>query len=341
MGNRHQKYHFPKKKGMKKHLQTSILWLLFITCISCGTQSKTEPSKDAIGPNSITRTIKQGSNGNIWLATWEGIIRYDGSSFTNITKEVSLSRFFAVLEDRKGNFWFASVGSGVYCYDGDSFQNFTTRAGLANDRVTHIYEDKKGNIWFGTEVGAGCYDGETFRNFTTNEGLPHNSINAIIEDKTGRFWLGTNGDACFYDGKNFTTITNQDGMTFKNVRSIIRDQKGHMWLGGQDGLWRYDGSTFTNFNSDFVGYIYEDKKGNIWTSSKRNTSQGWTLSYYEEQSLSNNKPIAIEILTNGGMFFGILEDSESNIWLGTLNGVYRYDGSVFEDFKDEKLLKEN
>ena len=323
---------------------------MIVLWISCKGQNKTDLPKDNINsesknvnitnsPKSITRTIKQDRNGNIWFASWEGIIQYNGNSFTNITSNISLSRFFSVLEDRKGNFWFGSLGSGVYYYDGKSFQNFTTKDGLANNRVTYIYEDKKGNIWFGTEGGASCYNGKSFRNFTTRDGLPDNDVNSIIEDKTGNFWFGTRGDACFYDGKAFTKFTNKDGIAFKNVRHIIEDKNGAIWLGGNDGLWRYDGITFTNFTQKFVGYIYEDTKGNIWTSSESANIQGWALSRYDGMSLTNEKATVTEIKAEQGMFFGILEDSDGSIWFGTLNGVYRYDGNTFRDFKDNEVQK--
>ena len=340
---------------------------MFVFCTSCKKQDRTDQPKNNISqladsiptiekvdtilainaPNGITRTIIQDKNGNIWFATWQGIIQYNGNSFTNITSKVSSARFFSVLEDRKGNFWFSSVGSGVYYYDGKSFRNFTTKEGLANDRVIDIYEDKTGNIWFGTEGGASFYDGKSFRNFTTKEGLSDNDVNSIIEDKTGKFWFGTRGEACFYDGKTFTIFTH-NGKPFKKVRSIIEDKKGNIWLGGNDGLWRYDGSTFINFTSNFVGYIYEDKKGNIWTSSE--TAQGWALSRYDGMSLSNSlfiKPTVTEIKlnegmkegVNAGMIFGILEAYDGSIWFGDLKGVNRYDGNTFSKFKDKAVQK--
>lgn len=348
---------------MKKHLQIYVVFLLFIFSLSaCKREVKIDLPKDNInqvksnspdklepkvvfpsyGPNSITRTIKQDRKGNIWLASWEGIIRYDGTTFTNITNKVSLSRFFSVLEDRKGNFWFASIGEGVFYYDGKSFTNFTTKDGLLNDRVTHIYEAKNGEIWFGTEGGASCYDGKSFRNFTTKDGLPNNDINAIIEDETGKFWFGTRGEACFYDGKTFTKCTNILGEPFMNIRSIIKDKKGNIWLGGGSGLWRYDGHSFTKFTTAFIGYIYEDRKGNIWTTSENTHSPGWSLSRYDEKALSSNKAIPTQIKTEIGMYFGILEDKKGNIWFGSLNGVCRYDGHTFDYFKsvNTKTLKE-
>ena len=303
-----------------KYVKLFALFLMFVFCTSCNGQNKTDlpkdntksETKDAItynGPNSITRNIIQDRKGNIWIAACDGIFRYDGKSFTNITSKVSSARFFSVLEDRKGNLWFGSIGSGVYYYDGKSFQNFTTKDGLVNNEVTCIYEDKTGNIWFGASGGASCYDGKSFRNYIMNGDF-------MIEDRTGKtfpdftrhlmklilllktkqasFGLATRGNTFVYDGKTFTVFTH-NGKPFNNVRTIIEDKKGNIWLGGNDGLWRYDGSTFTNFTQNFVGYIYEDKKGNIWTSSASTNGQGWALSRYDEKSLSNKKPTVTEI----------------------------------------------
>jgi ligand-binding sensor domain-containing protein len=355
-----------------KYTQIYALFWMFVFYTSYG-QSQTAGNKNIInaenkgmptsqGPNSITRNIIQDRKGNIWLASWEGIFRYDGKSFTNITSKVSSFRFFAVLEDSKGNMWFGSVGAGIFYYDGKSFQNFTTRDGLLNNDVGSIYEDKKGNIWFGVFGGASCYDGKSFRNYIINgdamnedrtgktfQERPPYEVNAIIEDKTGRFWFATRGNTFVYDGKTFTVFTHED-KPFKNVRSLIEDKKGNIWLGGADGLWRYDGSTFTNFTQQFVGYIFEDKKGNIWTSSERDNNQvwapprtdgklssnkTWALSRYDGKSLSNKKPTVTEIMNNP-MFFGIVESNDGNIWFGAVGGGYRFDGSTITSFNGKK-----
>ncbi|HTK18463.1 MAG TPA: two-component regulator propeller domain-containing protein [Mucilaginibacter sp.] len=280
-----------------------------------------------------------------------------------MTSKVSSARFFSVLEDRKGNFWFSTLGSGVYYYDGKSFKNYTIEQGLAGNELTDIYEDKTGNIWFGTKDGASRYDGNSFRNFKMKEGLAnttnnndsthvstfddevwrHNDINAIVEDKTGKFWFGTRGYVSVYDGKTFTTLTNKDGKPFTGVRSIIEDKKGNIWLGGYDGLWRYDGRTFTNFTQNIINYIYEDKKGNIWTSSESADDRWWVLSRYDEKSLTDKKPVVTEIKSkykgNKGMLYGILEANDGSIWFGGSDGVYRYDGNTITDFKSKEGRK--
>lgn len=332
--------------------------LMVVFCASC--KGKTDLSKDTIKaetkdtvtskiPNSMVRNIKQARNGDILIASWKGIFRYDGKSFANLTSTISSPSFWDILEDRKGNLWFGTRDSGVYHYDGKSFQHFTTREGLANNFVCNIYEDKVGIIWFATGGGVSRYDGKSFRNFTTKDGLPNNDITTIMEDKTGKLWIGTRGDACFYDGKTFTVFKNKDGKPFKNVWSIIEDKKGNIWLGdsGYDlsryGLWRYDGSTFTKVMQKGAYAIIEDKKGNIWTTGAADPAaagaapQVWSLSRYDQKSLYNKNPTVTEIMSiKGPALLGILEANDGSIWFGALGpgkGVYRYDGKTITDFK--------
>jgi ligand-binding sensor domain-containing protein len=287
-------------------------------------------------PVGMVRHVRKARNGDILIASYLGVSRYDGTSFTNLTSKIispRFSSFWDVLEDRRGNLWFASVGSGVYYYNGKSFQHFTTREGLASNQVMCIYEDKAGNIWFATGGGASRYDGKSFRNFTTKDGLSNNDLTTIMEDKTGKLWFGTRGEPCFYDGKTFTVFKNEDGKAFNNVWSIIEDKKGNIWFGDVDGLWRYDGRTFTKVSQRGAYNIIEDKKGNIWTTGEVNPKV-WALSRYDAKSLYNKMPTVTEIKSGGRMdFLGILEANDGSIWFGSLYGVYRYDGKTITDFK--------
>src|SRR5687768_12890420 len=110
---------------MKKYAPIYTL-LLILVVNACKGQDKVRQSKDTTrpataitfpGPDSGVRHIKQDKKGNIWIASNDGIFKYDGKAFTNITGKISSAPFFTVLEDRKGNFWFASL-AGVFYYDG-------------------------------------------------------------------------------------------------------------------------------------------------------------------------------------------------------------------------------
>lgn len=336
---------------MIKYFPVHTLFLMLVFLTSCGGQNKTDPPKENIKSeikDSITTNvwdIKQDRNGNIWFAASDGVYRYDGKSFTNITGKMIPVPIFSILEDRKGNFWFGTYGSGAYYYDGKSlptgqagFQNFTTRDGLAHNSVMPIYEDNAGIIWLGTGGGVSRYDGKSFRNFTTRDGLTNNDVHAIVQDKTGKIWFGTRGDITIYDGKTFTTLTDKDGKTFRNVWAIIKDKKDNIWFGA-DGLWRYDpsaelrtgSSAFTQIDQMGAGVIIEDEKGNVLTSI------GGPIFRYDEQSLSDKNPHVTVIKTKyegrRNLPFGMLGANDGSIWIGSAR--YSYDGKTLTDFKSK------
>ena len=89
---------------MKKVVKLFALFLMAVFLTSCG-QNQTNVPKENINPiaikseikDSITTTvwdIKQDRNGNIWFAASDGVYRYDGKSFTNITGKLISVPFF-------------------------------------------------------------------------------------------------------------------------------------------------------------------------------------------------------------------------------------------------------
>jgi ligand-binding sensor domain-containing protein len=285
-------------------------------------------SKDTIstrGPNCIVRNLLQDKTGNIWLATWQGIMRYDGKVFTNYTLKNDLIKFhvFSLFEDSKGNLWFGTARGGLYRYNGKSFTLFTTKDGLADNTVSCMTEDKEGNIWFGTENGASRYDGKTFTNFTTQNGLSGNNINSIIQDKTGKLWFSGDGVTC-YDGKSFTKFTDKNGQPFQQVASLLEDKDGKIWIGTGKGkgLCYYDGKSLSDYLvPNFVMYMCEDKKGNLWLSyNTYPVNPKFVLYRYDGKSFAKimEEPYS-------GAIFGIIEDKNGNIWFGTGLGVCRFD----------------
>jgi hypothetical protein len=194
---------------MKKFVKLFALFLMSVLLSSCKQKqtyappdiirSETKDSVSSYGPTRMVRNVKQARNGDILIASYTGVWRYDGKLFTNITSVISSPSFWDVLEDRKGNLWFGTKDSGVYCYNGKSFLHYTTRQGLASNMALHLYEDRAGNIWF----GASRYDGKSFRNFTTKDGFPSNSIRLLLEDKTGKLWFGAQGEICSFMMKKY------------------------------------------------------------------------------------------------------------------------------------------
>ena len=63
------------------------------------------------------------------------------------------------------------------------------------------------------------------------------------------------------------------------------------------------------------------------------------LSRFDANTLANHAPEAVQITQENGQVFGILEDTEENIWYGTEHGVCRFDGKGFNCFSEAEAKK--
>ena len=116
--------------------------------------------------------------GTLWLATSGGAVRYDGKKLTTYTTKNGflVDNVRDVMEDSRGNIWFATRGGGTVRYDGETFYTLTTKDGLAHNNIWKLYESTDHDIWFATEGGATQYT-------PTRGGLPFCRITALEADK--------------------------------------------------------------------------------------------------------------------------------------------------------------
>ncbi|MDE0013812.1 MAG: SpoIIE family protein phosphatase [Candidatus Poribacteria bacterium] len=117
-------------------------------------------------------------DGALWLATSQGVAHYDGKRLiTYTTKDGFLvDNVRDVMEDSRGNIWFATRGGGTVRYDGETFYTLTTKDGLAHNNIWKLYESTNQDIWFATEGGATQYT-------PTRGGLPFCRLTTLEADK--------------------------------------------------------------------------------------------------------------------------------------------------------------
>lgn len=274
-------------------------------------------------------TMKQGLNhhavnammedreGNIWCGTDAGVCLYDKHKgvFThfktpwtetdstrnfygpppmnNVSKAFASSKgVVSILQDRAGNIWFGTLGSGVFRYtpstgiyskfldsNGAKYQD-----GFYHNVIQSIIEDKAGNIWFASfsHGGVSSYDpvSGTFTHYTAKDGLTDDMIYKLIEDSRGNIWVGTRDHGtCRYDKDSgrFISFSWKDGLANNCVSSIFEDSKGTIWFGSdRGGISQYDYQTgvFTGFKvkegigNNRVWTILEDNSGHLWFGTR-------------------------------------------------------------------------
>ncbi|MEY4875519.1 MAG: hypothetical protein RL708_668 [Bacteroidota bacterium] len=165
----------------------------------------------------------------------------------------------SILDDKKGNIWFANGDSGVYQFDGKMLVQVTGLDNLNNSYVMHLFEDSHGNIWMPTgeggmniayNNGVFMYDGKEIKHILKRGGFSPANSNSIIEDNVGKIWItdGFKGGVYCYDGNKFITTIVNDSLKDKHITTITKDAKGNLWFGSNEmGIYKFDGKIVTCF----------------------------------------------------------------------------------------------
>src|SRR5207249_2809458 len=176
-------------------------------------------------PQATITAIAQTADGYLWLATEEGLVRFDGVRFTVFDKKntpaLRTNNIAALLADRLGNLWIGTTGGGLNRLKDGEFSTYTSKDGLSNDVILSLFEDSKGNLWIGTDGGgANLWKEGKFTVYSTKNGLPENAVYCFAEDPNGDLWIGTDGGVSRLQDARFRTYSTHDGLPSKNVRSL-------------------------------------------------------------------------------------------------------------------------
>ena len=337
-------------------LPTFKVHLIWLSLLVSGTVLALEPGKpvrqyiqdawqtDAGLPQNYVVAIVQTHDGYIWLATQEGIARFDGIKFTVFdkrnTEQIKDNNIQALFEDREGNLWFGTEGGGLTRFNRGTFTTFSQQDGLPGDIIDAICEDHEGALWIGTPNGLSRFKDGKFSNYSTKNGLADDSVLAICEDAQGGLWIGTeNGLSRFKEGR-FSTYTTRDGLANNLVRTIYQDAGGNLWIGTRDGLNKLINERFITYSrkqnlaNNSVLSICEDREGNLWIGTDggglSRFKDGIFTTYSREDGLSDNSVASI------------CEDLEGNLWVGTYGGgLNRLKSGRFVSYTTQYGLSDN
>ncbi len=132
----------------------------------------------------------------------------------------------------------------------------------------------------------------------------------------------------------FKSLSVADGLSESTVQCIIQDRKGKIWMGTRDGLNRFNGYNFKVYNynerdkstvsSNFINCLFEDSKGLIWVGTNSNG-----VCYYDydrDQFVRITGTADSRYNLAGTSVWDILEDTSGDIWVATMDGLFRLCG---------------
>jgi PAS domain S-box-containing protein len=293
-------------------------------------------------PTNNVLAITQTSDGYLWLATEEGLVRFDGVRFTVFDKEntpaLEANDIRSLLVDHADNLWIGTNGGGLTRYKDGAFTTFTVKDGLANDVILSLHEDAQGMLWIGTDGGGlSRYSGGKFQTFGTKDGLRDDAVFTICTGPDGSLWIGTHSGLARYKDSQFSTYSTQDGLGKDDIRAVYADRRGDVWVGTNGGgLGRLSEGRFVTYTTsnglsgNMIWSLGEDRTGTLWIG----TGDGG-LSRFRDGHFSTYAPT---MGLPSAQVWTTFEDREDNLWLGTKAGLVRLKGGPFTTFTTKEGL---
>jgi ligand-binding sensor domain-containing protein/AraC-like DNA-binding protein len=296
-------------------------------------------------PSNTISSIVRTPDGFLWLATSNGLVRFDGIKFSNIAfsnkKEISPLGYtepINLLVNREGDLWIGST-TGLTRFRNRRFKTFTTADGLSGDRIRCITVDMNDNLWISFMTGyVDCFSRENFTHFNPSNGLEGDKINAIVEDHSGNLLFASREKGIFSFRDDRFSRYPINGLDDRYIITMYLDHNEDLWIGTNKGLLqvsekgtaRYGGSH--GLSHDYITVITEDSEYNLWIGTLRGLNR---------LKRKDDGIAAFESMLDQAVIFCIFEDREKSLWIGTDNsGLKRLKDSKFTSFAIDQTLPE-
>ncbi|MBS1910841.1 MAG: histidine kinase [Bacteroidetes bacterium] len=300
--------------------------------------------------------ILQDRLGFIWLATQDGVNRYDGHSFTIFRNDPTDSLSIAdgsvdcIFEDSRGMLWFGTQGAGLDCYDRitNRFTHYRhdprNPNSIGEGIVTSICEDGSGRLWIGTsatDAGVSVLEPVTGRveRLTHQPDDPHSLssdfVTAVCRDSSGRIWVGTyDGGMNLYDPSicgfiNHHTIPAFNSAPLEQIRQLYAEPDGTIWvlafrrlylLNPRDNsVGKFDQYHISDTPRVALTTVFRDRSGTLWIGTSGRGGVVVDSAHHRMFGFTNHPSNPNSLSSNQINCFA--EDNSGNIWIGTNLGV--------------------
>lgn len=290
--------------------------------------------------------------GFVWIATINGLNKYDGYNFTvfknNHLDSTSLvsSNTRYVYEDSENNLWVAT-NDGIDLFDREknSFLHFPE---TNNEFIRCILEDHNKDLWvagsgylFKLDKKEKKFKKKFLKDF-------HSAVEYLYEDSKHNLWIGAADGVGYLDTSRENFFQKSIGK--KAVYAIVEDDQKKIWLGTRNEglivldpknnslrLFKQDLKQKNGLESDKILSLFKDKKGDIWIGTEHGS-----LSIYdsEKDKFSNyafNEADDKSLLHNS--IYNIYKDKNNQIWLSCFGGVEMLVQDRFKHIRANALLK--
>ncbi len=276
---------------------------------------------DGLPQNAVT-AILQTRDGYLWLATSDGLARFDGLQFTVFnkgnSKGIGSNRFAMLFEDRHGALWAVTDEDWLVKYQAKVFTTYTPKDGLPAGIVKQIEENEAGELQIVIGNRMARWKDGRFSSQAIDDllqlplGAGRSDCSKLARLEAGRLH--------WYSRGRLATYFLHPGLPDFKLRSVYEDQHGTIWLATENaGLVSLRDGRFTVYPvkepSQIGGPIQADRKGSIWMSGDYSWLGGYSNGRFTRYTAREG------FQTSAANCF--YEDREGNFWVGTSDGLYR------------------
>ncbi|GAB3940163.1 hypothetical protein GCM10028805_01510 [Spirosoma harenae] len=319
-----------KQRPTKQHsIGRLLLRILLLSCIIVVTDLSAEAqpflcrqfsANDGL-PSSYCFTPFQDRDGYLWVGTYGGVGRFDGTSFKNFTVNNGLinNQALTFCQDKDGNVWIGTF-NGISIWEQGHFKNITTVDNKPIERVFQIIQTRDGRIWAACEQGLVVFENaqakpKRFQLDTQNQSVTH--LWGICELPSGQLLVSNTYHLFLFDKNRFAEVTYTNG-TPVEARSISSVNNRILIGTYEQGVVEYSSGkvqpVYTSILPDKLRVfgILADNRQRVWLA----TNQGAICIDNNKATILNTKNCL-----PSDKCLGICKDSEGSIWLTSPEGI--------------------
>ena len=292
-------------------------------------------------PSNRILDVLQDGTGYIWLASYDGLIRFDGETFTEFTEaEHGFTGMSprVLCEDAYSTLWVGTNDSGLYAYQNKIFKRYAEENGLPNLSIRAIKFDKDNVLWVGTADGLARMEKNGRFSPILNEYNKSLGIITFILPVKDRIYVGSNVQGItVIQNEKIVRLPYLDAIQDYTFSAAYFDSDNILWLGTKDGkiikikeekdiefidAEYLKGMSINEFLRTVNGTLYAATNRGIVTIKK-----GKPEIFSEENGLPNN------------IVSCLCQDFEENLWVGMeRGGVGKFSKGKFLDLTSAESL---
>lgn len=300
-------------------------------------------------PHNVINQILQDKKGFIWLATYNGLSKYDGYTFKNYKSKPSdkvfmkKNRIDRIVEDKIGRIWIRSnsAQSNAYCFNPATESFWSTSLirdpSIKDFTLTKILPNKSGYVWL-LSKSLGCilvkdslFNTKVYNK--KNNNLAGDNVRFVYEDHQQNSWLLTDNGITFVKKDKF----NKPIHFFSDNKAIVKsfysaiEVEDEIWFGASNGkIVKYSKGdhTFRTTTLELDSNIIRLEKLNDQTILAITDQKGFctidsynnNVQIYDSKSYPTlkTKDLTVVSLTKNNLFW-FINDNEKGIYLFDFN----------------------